>query len=182
MNTQRITLAQPSCMSLLIEIRVNNLSLGTGTGFLVSRSSRTYLVTNRHIVRGRHNDTDAALHGSGGLPDSLVIVHNALVSLGNWVTKLESLYDPSGHPLWLEHPQLGGRVDVVALPLSDPTGVAIYAYDPWSPGTPILAGPSDIVSVVGFPFGRTGGGAFGIWVQGTVASEPTIDLNDLVSS
>ncbi len=35
------------------------------------------------------------------------------------------------------------------------------------------------LSIVGFPFGITGGGGLGIWVQGSVATEPTLDFNGL---
>jgi hypothetical protein len=40
-------------------------------------------------------------------------------------------------------------------------------------------GPSDLLSIIGFPFGITGGGALGIWVQGTVATEPSVDFDEL---
>jgi len=40
-------------------------------------------------------------------------------------------------------------------------------------------GPSDFVNVIGFPFGWTGGGALGIWVQGAIATEPEVDYDGL---
>lgn len=43
----------------------------------------------------------------------------------------------------------------------------------------IVFGPSDVASIIGFPFGQSGGGALGIWVQGTMASEPSLDFNEL---
>ena len=35
-------------------------------------------------------------------------------------------------------------------------------------------GPAEVLSVVGFPFGLSGGGDFAIWATGFVASEPHI--------
>jgi hypothetical protein len=35
------------------------------------------------------------------------------------------------------------------------------------------------VSVVGFPFGKTGGGSLGIWATGFMASEPSVDYDGL---
>ncbi len=70
-------------------------------------------------------------------------------------------------------------MDVVALPLSELDGVAVYAYNPWNAGPAIRCGPTDQVSIVGFPFGLAAGGLLGIWVQGTLASEPIIDYNGL---
>jgi len=69
-------------------------------------------------------------------------------------------------------------VDVVALPLTQLDGVDVYAHS-LEPGPDVAVGVSRPVSIVGFPFGRTGGGAFGIWVQGTVASEPEVNFDDL---
>jgi hypothetical protein len=43
----------------------------------------------------------------------------------------------------------------------------------------IAVGPSEVVSVVGFPFGITGGGMFGVWATGFVATEPDIDHENL---
>lgn len=43
----------------------------------------------------------------------------------------------------------------------------------------IFVGPSDAVSVIGFPFGMTAGGAFGVWATGHLASEPIVNFSDL---
>lgn len=46
---------------------------------------------------------------------------------------------------------------------------------------PIASGPSQTVSIIGFPFGKTGsgtaGGAPGVWVQGAVATEPALEFD-----
>lgn len=43
----------------------------------------------------------------------------------------------------------------------------------------LAVAPADSVSVVGFPFGKSIGGAMAIWATGFLASEPNIDVNDL---
>lgn len=106
-------------------------------------------------------------------------MHNVAGQLGTWVPKSEPLYDSNGDPLWLEHPAHARRVDVVALPLTRTQGVQLFPYDPVNPGPSIVFGPSETASIIGFPFGLTGGGALGIWVQGTIATEPAIDYLDL---
>jgi hypothetical protein len=65
----------------------------------------------------------------------------------------------------------------VALPLTDLEGVDLFPYDPWNPGQLIRCGPTDLLSVIGFPFGLSAGGLFAIWVRGTIASEPEVDFN-----
>jgi hypothetical protein len=106
-------------------------------------------------------------------------MHNVAGRLGEWQPRIEPLYDDRGNPLWLEHPVHGRRVDVVALPITDTRGIQLYPYDPSNPGPSIVYGPSDPLSIIGFPFGITGGGALGIWVQGTVATEPSVDFDEL---
>jgi hypothetical protein len=63
--------------------------------------------------------------------------------------------------------------------LTATSGVQLYPYDPANPGPLIAMGPSDPISIIGFPFGFTAGDAMGFWVQGTLASEPAIDWQDL---
>lgn len=82
-------------------------------------------------------------------------------------------------PRWVEHPTLGPKADFVALQLTDLNDVELYPYDPANPGPQIMVGPADPVSVIGFPFGLTAGGAFGVWATGFLASEPEVDFNNL---
>jgi trypsin-like peptidase len=175
-----ISVARPSVVSLLLQPRAaGGAALGTATGFVVERSGTRYLVTNWHVVSGRRPDTGAVLSASGEVPTELIVVHNVAGALGSWVTRVEPLYEPGGAPLWREHATHGRAVDVVALPLSQLAGVDIHAYDPWSAGLGLAAGIASGVSIVGFPFGVTGGGAMGIWVRGWIASEPASNYNDL---
>jgi hypothetical protein len=43
----------------------------------------------------------------------------------------------------------------------------------------VAIGITQQLSIVGYPFGRTGGGGFPIWVQGWIATEPSIDFDAL---
>jgi hypothetical protein len=111
----------------------------------------------------------------GSITDSRRDLPQRAGILGTWVAKTEPPYDQEGTPLWHEHPALGHRADVVALPLTDLEGVDVYPYDPWNPGPAIAWRVSHEVSIIGFPFGMSGGGRLAIWVRGTVATEPDID-------
>ncbi len=57
----------------------------------------------------------------------------------------------------------------------------MHPYDLAGAAPALKVGGADGVSIVGFPFGMTGGGAFGIWTRGFIASEPEVDFNDLPS-
>ena len=183
-----ISLDQPSFQSLFLEVTDEGKPLGTATGFIVLRPDGSpLLMTNWHVVAGRHLETRQPLDVSGDVPDVITIRHNVQGALGRWVTKTERLYDDTGEPLWLECPDHGSHVDVVGLPLTDMEGADYYAYscagaighDVTSLPAPLKWGPSDFVNVVGFPFGWTGGGSLGIWVQGAIATEPEVDYDNL---
>jgi len=172
------TIAQPSVQSLLIQMQFNGQPLSTGTGFVIQAANGPYLVTNRHNVTGRHQDTGALLSNTGGIPNEIVVIHNRNDHLGQWVPRVESLF-AGDTPRWREHPVLGARADFVALPLTQLDDVVLYPYDTANVGPAISVGPADTVSVIGFPFGITAGGAFGVWATGFMASEADIDFNDL---
>jgi hypothetical protein len=109
----------------------------------VERNGVRYFVTNWHNVTGRHPETREPLHPDGGVPDQLKIFFNKDGALGSWVAKIEPLYDSDGQPLWFEHPtHPGGKVDAVALPITDESEVAILSCDPWA-SEPAIAGASE---------------------------------------
>jgi hypothetical protein len=176
-----INLARPSIASLHITAMVNGLPLATATGFVVEHDAKKFLISNRHVVRGRDNDTDVAMHNLGGLPDTLVILHNVLGELGRWHGHGETLFDEDSKPKWFVHPKHRGEVDVIALPLTDLENVDVYSHDPWATGPQLAVGVSRPLFIVGFPFGITGGGATAVWVQGTMATEFDLDHENLPS-
>jgi hypothetical protein len=172
-------IAKPSIQSLLIEMQFNGQPLSTGTAFVVNAPTKgPHLITNRHNVTGRHQETGEPLSKTAGVPSDIVVVHNRKAQLGQWVPRVEPLY-ANGTPRWVEHPTLGARADFVAIQLTDLNDVDLFPYDPSNPGPAILVGPADSVSVIGFPFGITAGGAFGVWATGFLASEPEVDFNNL---
>lgn len=171
------TIAKPSVQSLLIEMRSAGTPLATGTGFVAVAPKGPVLITNWHNLTGRHLETGQPLSPTGAVPDEIVIVHNRAAQLGKWVRRPEPLHK-NGHILWYEHPVLGDKADVVALPLTNLAEVELYPHD-ITGGPPILVGPADAVSVIGFPFGIQAGGSLAVWATGFIASEPDIDFNGL---
>ena len=159
-------------------MQFNGQPLSTGTAFVVQASKGPVLVTNRHNVTGRNQETGAPLSITGGIPNEIVILHNRKEQLGQWLSKTEPLFDGTT-PQWVEHPTLSSKADFIALPLTQLNEVALYPYDPKNPGPDIFVGPADSVSVIGFPFGVSAGGAFGVWATGFLASEPMVNFADL---
>lgn len=174
-----VNITEESLMSLFIKMYFNETPISSGTAFVVSSSSGYFLITNRHNVTGRNNETNDPLSPLGALPNRIEIYHNRLNVKGSHIIKYEDLFLEDGEtPRWIEHPTLGSQVDFVALPLTDLNEVQVYPYY-LDMDDNIIIGITDSVSVVGFPFGIQVGSNAAIWATGTVASEPDIDYKDL---
>ena len=52
-----------SLKSLYITIYYNETKLGTASGFIVKEKEKLYLITNRHVVTGRNNQTNDQIPG-----------------------------------------------------------------------------------------------------------------------
>ncbi|MFK5915573.1 MAG: hypothetical protein QM484_14495 [Woeseiaceae bacterium] len=172
-------LQKASVQSLLIQMRFNGQVLSSGTAFVAEHPDGALLITNRHNVTGRRQDNSQPLSPTGGIPNEIKIMHNQAGQLGNWIPKIEPLTDNSGNPLWHEHPVLGAQADFVALPLTQLVDVDLFPHTLGVGDPAILCMPADIVSVIGFPFGLTGGGCLALWATGFIASEPSVDFNNL---
>jgi S1-C subfamily serine protease len=179
-----MTIAEPSVQSLFLVAMANGLELGTGTGFVLLHNEKPYLITNYHVAAGRNPNDGQPRHPSGAVPDTLRVLHLMPQRQGRieWQPRDERVLmsDPE-RALWFQHPVYGRSVDVVALPLRNTGGVELHPYVISGSSHALRTGPSEGVSIVGFPFGITGGGAFAIWTRGFIASEPDVDLNDLPS-
>jgi len=180
----------PSWKSLLLRLYAPNhegedTELYTGTGFLVrgEPGSETpyYLITNRHILSGRHAD-GGFVAKYAATPTHIRIFHNmagALWKLGDFVEIPQDLYDVSGLPLWFEH-EKGIAVDVAALPITKFEAghdkmATFYPYERRVVGEPQPElSPSDTVQIVGFPFGQASFKSLAIWTTGSIASEPSV--------
>lgn len=180
---KQITLSKPSVQSLMIKLYFNDTLLSRATGFLVkAREGEYVLVTNRHNLTGRHQETLRPIDNeSAAIPNHIEILHHLKNQLGSWRSCKQPLYkDPEAfkEPLWVEHTTFGKDVDVVALHVDNSDLFDYYPYD-LCETTNVLLAPTEIVSVVGFPFGLTGGGYLALWATGFVASEPAFDFKNL---
>ena len=65
------------------------MTLGSATGFVVERNGQRLLITNWHVVTGKHPQT--GLSPTGVEPDELLVLHNRSAQLGSWIPKVERL-------------------------------------------------------------------------------------------
>lgn len=136
------------------------------------------MVTARHCVTGRNNNTGKPLSQHCGIPNKIKIWHNKKGHPGSNISIELSLLTEDKQPLWYEHPILGELADIIALKLSNLEEVDLYPYNLCVDNELLLPRPSDTISVVGFPFGLTVGQKLAIWSTGFLASEPDIDYEN----
>jgi hypothetical protein len=171
----RYNVEVPTLKSLYVEMRQSAHKLGSGTAILVAndRESHCALITNRHVVTGRHQDTGQPLHSRGEIPDALVIHFHSNRCIGEWKEVSLPLFRPDGSPWWIEHPRLGANADIVALNLSWGGDISKFPYflKTKHDRVSMAVGPAEAVSVIGFPFGQASAGRLPIWATGFLAQE-----------
>lgn len=165
----------------------NDTPLATGTAFFYECNSRTFLVTNRHNLTGRHQDTGKPLDEKNlGIPNRIRFKvpvaeqqGNFMVFAQNQVATMELTWpDEDSYP-WLEHPTWKSKADVVALDVQKywPELPKPFAHANIIPhATPLSLHPALKVSVIGYPFGQSVGDYYPVWVSGTLASDPSFDV------
>ncbi len=182
-KTDKMRVEKPSVQSLYIKLFFNDIELATGTGFIAEHKDKYYLITARHNLTGRHHDTDECLLKVAATPNIIEIYHHKKNALGSWFPIKKPLYADNENcklPLWIEHPTLEKKIDIVAFPLDNNQNVDYIPYSLKHDRT-IAISPTKMVSVIGFPFGLNAGvgGYMPIWVTGFVASEPKMDYRQL---
>lgn len=171
----------PTAKSLYIEMYFGDTLLSSGTAFLAAnnRESHCALITNRHNVTGRNQDTGECLDKKyAAIPDTIVIhFHKNIESFERvgeeWKQVKLPLYREGGTPYWIEHPRLGEKADIVALNLTWGSDIVKYPYylETDLDNVNLVIGPSENVSVIGFPFGLSSHGKLPIWATGFMAQE-----------
>lgn len=163
-----------------------------GSGFFWQTDEALFLFTNWHNVTGLHHITRKTLHPSGYTPTQVRLTLQLKTRDSEHEGKPVTLSVPrevvlplatkDDDPIWLEHPEFGSRIDVVALTISPP-----------APGNITLPLPintfPDFVNfslrsggdafVLGYPLNIDAGAGLPIWKRASIASEPTIDLGGL---
>lgn len=179
-----------SWVPLKLKPSVNGKELAVATGFFYQHNGRSFLITNYHVVSGRHPETGAVLHPSGRCPDSIVLgvatdagrheQSGAQIIKWKWLTlSLFAEAEPT-KPIWKEHPEHGSRFDAVAIPYSGLEDIRTTAANADSLDLDkIRLYPSMEAFVLGYPRGMSGGGHLPIWKRATIATEPDFDLDGL---
>lgn len=163
-----------SVTSLYLKVYANGNQLSTATGFVVEHRSRSFLVTNWHVLSGRHPETGNPLSPTAGIPDEVRIAHTQKRSLGSWQFVPERLLNEDGSPRWIEH-RVGREIDVACLELRNiKEDIRLYPFDMSLADVDLLLYPAMTVCVIGFPFGLRPNAFFAVWKTGHIATDPDL--------
>jgi len=163
--------------------------LGHSTGFFCFFQERYFLITNWHVVSGRHFQTKKLLHTDAVAPGFLKFDFYSIKNTGNsstiWTnhTTTIPLYSEQYNEdskLWLEHPRFGSDVDVVAIDISELVRktkhkhVSCYLIEDEINKNDKLKVMDDVF-VAGYPLhSSVSPNELPIYKGGTIASEPHV--------
>ena len=176
-------LEPPSLMTTPIVLMNGSRAISQGTGFFFASTTidgkpdTVFLVTNYHVVTGR-----APLAPGPRLGDRIrFILHESTTELAR-VRQIElPLYDERGAPVWVGSDSTPSA-DVVLVPLPPGTyaNIALMVFTEAHTQSDIKIRPSSSATLLGYPYGFYDESHFlPVWKTGHVASEPSVDFDDL---
>lgn len=110
-----------SSVSCYIRMYFGNQILASGTCFFVMSEYGPVLLTNRHNFTGRHHITNEPLHKECGIPNNAVVTLHGPHELYYHIDLADHV-NPE-NPAWTEHPTLGAKADIAALPVKEMTNI-----------------------------------------------------------
>lgn len=147
--------------------------LAHGTCFFVMSEDGPVLITNRHNFTGRNNITGELLHKECSIPDHAVVTVYGPEEVHYHIDLVDHT-DPNA-PAWTEHPTLGPKADVVAMPVKEMVNIigeknSVSLGNDWH-----RWGVGSDLYVIGYPYGQVAV-PFAVWSKGSIASEPDVDV------
>lgn len=174
-----------------IEMFFNKTKLSSGSGFFWRSGSQTFLVTNWHNVTGRNPETGECLSKTAAIPNYLKLTlyrratdaaadpEGQYFAIRSEVARVP-LYGPDESPNWIEHPEHGRNVDVVLIPVNlEKGGYFFQCANDLYPGVNVAPAASDDAFVLGYPLGVVAKLPIPIWKRATIATEPSVEVDDL---
>jgi hypothetical protein len=165
------------------------IALAKGTGFFYEYEEILYLITNGHNVTGVNPVSNQRISNSMAFPERIKFHVRRLMREPELAFGAEEVFTPlySGNemkqPLWYVHPIFGYNVDVVAIPvlkkIDVPQWIKLFPINKFEFDDQFMLLPSDDVFILGYPFGIDGDKKLPIWKRGSVATEPSIDIDGL---
>ena len=162
-----------SIMALYLEMFFDDMKLASGTAFFTESSKGPVLITNRHNMTGRDQNTNQPLDKKySAIPNN---IRFKVIGSHEPFWYAFDLYEDKEmeQPVWVEHSEFGEKVDVVGVLFSELKNGIYHFVDTkedwhtWEVG--------DRIHVLGYPFGLNKNLA--LWATGYIASEPATNYN-----
>lgn len=158
--------------------------LANGSAFIYQSDSQHFLITNWHNVTGRHPQTGECLSETSAVPNRISTLFRTKDDPASCYRETFDLYeDVEGlhDPVWLEHPEYGQNVDVVAIPI--PEGIVgkykLFPINDINFNTDIREEVADDAFVIGYPYKDVPYLQLPIWKRASIATEPTVNIDQL---
>jgi hypothetical protein len=163
--------------------------MSTATGFMYQVGTMVYLVTNGHNITRLNAQNGRRIIDSLAYPVKIEFGLRAVTpydegKIGISPTTID-LYEDEDFtkPRWYIHPVHGYQVDVVVIPFVDVEGYNGNArlfpinFSDFVSGYDLAI--SNDVFILGYPLNLNGNSELPIWKRGSVATEPSMSLNNL---
>ena len=157
--------------------------LSAASAFFFEVDNSWFIITNWHVVTGRHFLSHEPLASRFVEPLSLTakLSSYAVGDRGSGTFGIAPHHVPlyrGEDPVWFEHPQLGPSCDVVAIPMARPDSCPDFMHNAANriSEANIPVEPGSTVFVIGFPHALSVGFGLPLWKSGYVASEPHYDV------
>ncbi|OJX19493.1 MAG: hypothetical protein BGO82_07125 [Devosia sp. 67-54] len=169
----------------------NHTMLASGTCFFWRNGAQIYLISNWHNFAGLDPSSGKPLSAHGGIPNKLKFTALKQISdadaAGYFAMKLTTvtvdLYEGEfAESRWKVHPTHGQLVDVGAIDVTSlvrDSGLSIRAANDVEDDAVLPPFASQDVFILGFPLGLIVGSPAPVWKRGTIASDPSFDIDDL---
>ena len=147
---------------------------GFGTAFLYEFEQMTFLVTNWHIIAGRHPEKIGKRivdYKPTHFKLSIADKDNPLQFID---TDFRNLYDQDGNPQWIESSHGFSIVDLVAIRVKFDDRYLVPTVQSFAPQASTKFEPGITVCVIGYPFFQTVERPFPVWKEANIASEPSV--------
>jgi Trypsin-like peptidase domain len=172
-------LDQYSLATVPVEQYANGKQLGCATSFVWKHGDKLFLITNWHVVTGRHAQTkelELCVR-----PEVLRAHFNPRLQNFGKEQRDIRLYDDDYNEIWYAHPELQKKnIDLVAIPLdirSDDEEINPRPINLFKSESDLAVGIGMDVFILGYPFGYSLPG-FPVWKRGSIASEPDLVHSD----
>jgi hypothetical protein len=153
---------------------------GSATGFLLRAGARILLVTNWHVVAGRHSWNHEELVFNGATPDHFK-AYFRVARRGEIVNEpVDVPIRLNDIPQWIEHKERKlpivshnskFAIDVAIIDVTKLAPQGIVGELSWNGLSHFHLYPVEHISIIGYPFGLFGRDIYPIWISGTVAND-----------